>query len=571
MKIRIILILLFISSSIFAQDIQWASKVIAVSSEDVDKSDSTFYKAKWVLGEPQDFSKTVLQWQMWKPKIEKNGGSEWIKVGFEKPLVLKKITIHLVNYQSLNFEIIGYDSLNNEKLKESIYSDARSLLNIFTKDNTSNIKYLTLKISNDTLGVNYLIDAIGVSDYYNPEIKQKPLINRVIVNHRFILAKDIPEKIEIEKLNKNINSKFREVAPIISSEEKTMYFTREGYSGNVGISRGQDIWFTEKNEKNEWGKPKNIGKPLNTESHNAASGISFVGNKLFLINEYNSDGTYLQGLSYSDKTENGWTFPKKVIIDDYLNLTVYSEFTFSPNEDVLILSAARHDSYQLIDAQNNLLKQPSKDLYVSFRISENHYSIPRNLGGIINSNNTEATPVLAADSKTLYFSSKAHYEFRDADIYMTKRLDDSWLNWSEPINLGEGINTPKWDGYFSVTASGEYAYICQESKATKEDIYQVKLYDSIKPEPISIIKGVVLDAETKKPLHTEIILKEINGKDKYSVYSNPESGKFTLVFPKNYQYKLIVENQGFTNFEQDIDNSKQENMFRMQLEVLLRK
>lgn len=573
MKIRFILFFLILYSSIFAQDIQWASKVMAVSSEDEDKSDSTFFKAKWVLGEPQDFSKTVLQSQMWKPKISVNKGEEWIKVGFEKPLIAKKVIIHKIVKDPVYIEIKLLDSVGKEVFLRRIYAVSEKQLVILSKENTSPIHTVLITILPENSGKTINIDAIGLSTEiytYNPPFVS--FDNSSIDKNFFKLAfaEGIPEKIELEKLNKNINSKIREVAPIISSDEKSIYFTREGHEDNLGKSKMQDIWFSEKNEKNEWNKAINIGKPLNNDSHNAATGLSFNRQKIFLVNEYNSDGTLKQGLSYSERNGDKWAFPKPIKINDYYNLSNYSEFSFSANEDVLIMAIAQRDSY----FKKSLIFEEfiaSKDLYVSFRIAENHYSTPKNIGSVLNTNEDESTPILAADSKTLYFSSKAHGEFRDSDIYMTKRLDDTWLNWSDPVNLGEGINTPKWDAYFSVTASGEYAYICQESKGTKEDIYRVKLYDSIKPEPISIIEGVVLDAETKTPIHTEIILKEINGKDKYSVFSKPETGKFTLVFPKNYQYKLIVESQGFTTFEQEIDNSKQENMFRMPLEILLKK
>ena len=71
----------------------------------------------------------------------------------------------------------------------------------------------------------------------------------------------------------------------------------------------------------------------------------------------------------------------------------------------------------------------------------------------------EMTPYLAADGVTLYFSSDRPGGLGDNDIWMTKRLDNTWQKWSDPVNLGAPINTPDWDAFFTLDAGGEYAYL----------------------------------------------------------------------------------------------------------------
>ena len=48
---------------------------------------------------------------------------------------------------------------------------------------------------------------------------------------------------------------------------------------------------------------------------------------------------------------------------------------------------------------------------------------------------------------TLYFSSNRPGGIGDNDIWMTRRLDSSWTRWTDPVNLGEPINTPDWDAF----------------------------------------------------------------------------------------------------------------------------
>lgn len=81
------------------------------------------------------------------------------------------------------------------------------------------------------------------------------------------------------------------------------------------------------------------------------------------------------------------------------------------------------------------------------------------MGKVINTYANETTPFLAADNKTLYFSSSGHPGYGSNDIFVSRRLDDTWQNWSEPKNLGPKINGPTWDAYYTVPASGKNGYM----------------------------------------------------------------------------------------------------------------
>lgn len=68
------------------------------------------------------------------------------------------------------------------------------------------------------------------------------------------------------------------------------------------------------------------------------------------------------------------------------------------------------------------------------------------MGKSINSANDEATPQLLSDNKTMLFASNGFSGYGDYDLYVSYRLDDSWKNWSEPINLGGKINGIEFEG-----------------------------------------------------------------------------------------------------------------------------
>jgi hypothetical protein len=82
---------------------------------------------------------------------------------------------------------------------------------------------------------------------------------------------------------------------------------------------------------------------------------------------------------------------------------------------------------------------------------------------------------------SLYLASLAAGKAQNADIFLAYRLDDTWTNWSEPINLGSWINTTEWDAYFSMTAQEDYVYFASYKNAVGDaDIFRVKLTDEMR-------------------------------------------------------------------------------------------
>ena len=82
------------------------------------------------------------------------------------------------------------------------------------------------------------------------------------------------------------------------------------------------------------------------------------------------------------------------------------------------------------------------DLYVSIKSKSGIWSTPLWMGDNINSSFREGSPFLARDNKTLYFYSNGFGGYGGSDLFMSRRLDDTWQSWSKPLNLGPYINTP---------------------------------------------------------------------------------------------------------------------------------
>ncbi len=89
--------------------------------------------------------------------------------------------------------------------------------------------------------------------------------------------------------------------------------------------------------------------------------------------------------------------------------------------------------------------ESSANLYVSFLDSLGNWSEPIELGNMVNTPFDERSPHLLPDMRTLYFSSEGHGSLGGLDVFVTTRLDDSWTHWSKPTNIGKGINTSSDD------------------------------------------------------------------------------------------------------------------------------
>lgn len=70
-----------------------------------------------------------------------------------------------------------------------------------------------------------------------------------------------------------INTAGDEMAPFIHADNQTLYFSSNGLAG-YGNS---DIFVSRKNEKGEWGKPENLGYPINTIENEGSLAVSADG------------------------------------------------------------------------------------------------------------------------------------------------------------------------------------------------------------------------------------------------------------------------------------------------------
>lgn len=541
--------LIAILSAKSQETVAWGAEVIDVSSEFSPYE----FSAVQALNRPNVPPEGGESPNSWRPKTPNK--EEFIMVSFRTAIYAKQVAIAESENPGSVKQVFGYDEDYNEYLlfeltPRDLPIDSR-LLNLFFETTSFKIKAIRVVLDGKVSDGYNAIDAIGISASNIP-------IN-VLIN----LAAGVNESLDATKLSTNVNSDYKEHSPIVSPDGKKLYFSRQFHPDNIGgVNDAEDIWVSELNEETgEWSKAKNLGAPLNNKGPNFISSISMVNGKEVLIlgNRYGKKGRMYTGVSQSVREGDTFSEPEGVEIENEYNYSPNADFFLVPGGKAMLISAERDDTYG------------ARDLYVSFKRKDGSWSEPRNLGNDINTVGEEASPFMSDDGKTLYFSSNGYKGFGGADIYVAYKLDDTWKKWSEPENLGPGINKEGDDEYFSIPSSGSNLFFTRGEKGEDTDIFSFAVedlfVDNLTKSPIAssvehlmnkevivTVSGTVLNAKTSEPVKGASVLIERlpDGLDIGHASTN-ETGAFSFTVKGDALYGLVGEAEGYISQSENLD------------------
>ena len=386
--------------------------------------------------------------------------------------------------------------------------------------------------------------------YYN-NYREIPLKNRNIsneeVDYYISCSKNAIELISqphrsiIKNVGSPINSPYAEYVPLITPDESLMYFTsrREGSTGNLKDAYNnyyEDVYVSQKGENGKWSTPKNIGAPINTNTHDACVALSFDGNQMII---YRTAADLLTGDLYISKVGfDGWTTPEK--LGPEIN-TPYIETSacFSTDTSVIFFSSTKPGGFG------------GKDIYRIKKLPNGRWSMPLNLGATINTDKDEDAPFLHPDGTTLYFSSKGHNTMGEYDVFKTI-LNQETNTFSPPENLGFPINTINNDIFFVLNANGTHGYYSSIKEETLggSDIYMIDT--RFGDNDLKVKQGKVLFGN--EPNKAKITIIDIESKQVSGIYNaSSKTGKFILVMNPLKSYKAIIEEEGFQTMILDLE------------------
>ncbi|MCU0353350.1 MAG: OmpA family protein [Cytophagales bacterium] len=136
------------------------------------------------------------------------------------------------------------------------------------------------------------------------------------------------------------------------------------------------------------------------------------------------------------------------------------------DQQTVIFTARRSDSYNDPRSDENIYSSSFKN---------GSWTPPVSLSEKINTTLNEGTCSISADGRTLVFTScDGRQNFGRCDLYVTYRIGDDW---TEPMNLGNKINSVAWESQPSLSADGRTLYFASDRRGSygKRDIWMSRL------------------------------------------------------------------------------------------------
>ncbi len=406
-------------------------------------------------------------------------------------------------------------------------------------------------------------DKTGIVDEMKKYIRQCEYAKEKVKN---------PVRVKIDNVGGDINSQYPDYSPVITADESEMIFTSRRPETTGG---GLDPFMNEPFEdmyiadriNNKWGKARNMGTTVNTEGHDSNCGLSADGQKFLIYKDVNHGDVFESVL-----TGTAWSTPER--LNKNINTDGHeSSSSYTPDGNTI---------YFVSDKEGGL---GGRDIYTSTKTLKGKWGEAINLGPVINTTEDEEGIFVHPDGKTIYFSSKGHQSMGGYDVFKSI-FNDSLKSWSKPENIGYPINTTDEDVFFSVSASGKHAYYSsvRADGFGEKDIYRVTFFgpvksvilntednliashnepvkEKVKPSRIDIkeaqltlLKGVILDDKTNKPLEATIeIIDNERNEVIASFTSNSVTGRYLVSMPAGKNYGISVKKENYLFHSENFD------------------
>lgn len=280
-----------------------------------------------------------------------------------------------------------------------------------------------------------------------------------------------------ERLSETINA-FQPATQPVQGADGALYFDRKFHPDNPdGATADPDqVWVT-RQRAGRWQEPRlaelDVTDPRTGRRIRADVVFSFSTDNLRAL----LAGRFVQGsaamsLVLAHRTTAEGPFVSYQLIMPDLGKNFYA--TCNDDGSTIIVALERSGG------------KGDLDLY---RITNNAcgvISAPVPLADNLNTASFDGAPWLACDGETLYYASAGREDRRGkADIYMSRRLDTTWVRWSDPVNLGPCINTTEDETSVSLPCASSRIYFTSWDATTERaGIYTATLAEPLQPKPM---------------------------------------------------------------------------------------
>jgi outer membrane protein OmpA-like peptidoglycan-associated protein len=246
----------------------------------------------------------------------------------------------------------------------------------------------------------------------------------------------LPENQSITNVGTTINTDKPEYTPVVSNGK--MYFTSKRPDSKNEKKNGIDgryyeaIYVSDIQGDGTFSPPKRYTIPRSKKNGEAIMTISPDGSKMYV---YRSGKIMETDMTSPDhKTEP---------LDKNVN--------FTSLQNHAALTADGNTMYFTAESENG---RGGTDIFVTTRGDDGKWTEPKMLDFTINTEYDEEAPFVN-EAGVLFFASNGHPGYGGFDIYKSSYVNGSW---TQPENLGQPINSPGDDIYFSLAANSSKGY-----------------------------------------------------------------------------------------------------------------
>jgi len=199
------------------------------------------------------------------------------------------------------------------------------------------------------------------------------------------------------------------------------------------------------------------------------------------------------------------------------------------------------------------------DLFVVDINDGDSYSLPKNLGAKINTEQLEQFPFYSND--TLYYSSNGHLGLGGLDVFKSANSKEGF---SIPENLNKDINSNLDDFGFVVNDSASIGYVSSNRKGGQgnDDIYKFT-----KKKALLVINGIVKSSKDLKPIpYAVVAVLDKDNKVVKEIQANEEA-KFKVKLKLDTPYIIKASHKHYVSNGYVVDSKNKENP--KNIEILL--
>jgi len=256
-----------------------------------------------------------------------------------------------------------------------------------------------------------------------------------------------PQNLQAAGADDAVNTTALEGCPSISKDGTSLYFA----SNRAGGLGGVDIYVSARSDVDDpWGAPVNVGPPINTSADELCPAPLRDGHGFMFVSSRPGGCGALDIYATRQRGGQGWSSP--VNLGCAVNSAADEASPFVVGGELFFSSTRTGDS----------------DIYVA-AIDDGTVGAPVPVPGL-NTPSNDARPNLRRDGREIFFDRPG--ECGGIDLWMSTRPSTE-APWSQPVNLGCGVNSAANDLRASLSWDGKSLYFGSNRAGSEgnQDIY----------------------------------------------------------------------------------------------------